>query len=41
MGLVFIIIFVVAAIAALALPILLPSKRDRENPDKYHESRWM
>ncbi|MFZ0371393.1 MAG: hypothetical protein WAM07_17500 [Halobacillus sp.] len=41
MGFVFIIIFVVAAIAALALPILLPSQRDRENPDQYHESRWM
>ncbi|SFG14819.1 hypothetical protein SAMN05216353_12516 [Halobacillus alkaliphilus] len=41
MWIVFMIIFVVAAIAALALPILLPSKRDKENPDKYHESRWM
>jgi|GEM_PF-4070186 len=41
MWIVFMIIFVVAAIAALALPILLPSKRNKENPDKYHESRWM
>ncbi|MGP4075837.1 hypothetical protein [Halobacillus sp. K22] len=41
MWIVFMIIFVVAVIAALALPILLPSKRNKENPDKYHESRWM
>ncbi|CCG44888.1 hypothetical protein HBHAL_2542 [Halobacillus halophilus DSM 2266] len=41
MWIVFLIIFVIAAIAALALPILLPSKRNKENPDKYHESRWM
>ncbi|MGP4068519.1 hypothetical protein [Halobacillus sp. B29] len=41
MWIVFLIILVVAAIAALALPILLPSKRSKGNPDKYHESRWM